>query len=97
MNLLRFRKVAKLRRCDLIMNNIFLFISIENNRTDIYREESYIYLTKLNSVLHAIELASQYFNTKCKRLEKMHWYKHVSSLRTGRATVASNLGVNETF
>lgn len=97
MNLLRCRKVAKLRRCDLIMNNIFLFISIENNRTDIYREESYIYLTKLNSVLHAIELASQYFNTKCKRLEKMRWYKHVSSLRTGRATVASNLGVNETF
>ena len=61
MGFLRFSEVIKLRRCDVIKSKTFLSIFIEKSRTDVYREGSWIYLTKLDTVLCPIELVSQYF------------------------------------
>ena len=48
-------------RCDIIKNKTFLSIFIEKSKKDIYREGSWVYLTKLDTVLCPIELVSQYF------------------------------------
>ena len=61
MGFLRFSEVIKLRRCDVIKSKTFLSIFIEKSKTDVYREGSWIYLTKLDTVLCPIELVSQYF------------------------------------
>ena len=58
---LRFSEVAKLRRRDIIINKTFLSIFIKKSKTDIYRERSWVYLTKLDTALCPIELISQYF------------------------------------
>ena len=59
--LLRFSEVIKSRPCDIIINKTFLSIFIEKSKTDVYREGSWVYLTKLDTVLCPIELVSQYF------------------------------------
>ena len=56
----RFSEVLKSRRCDIIINNTFRSIFIEKSKTDIYREEFGVDLTKLDTVLCPIELVSQY-------------------------------------
>ena len=61
MGFLRFGEVVKLRRCDIIINKTFLSIFIEKSKTDVYREGSWVYLTKLDTALCPIELISQYF------------------------------------
>ena len=61
MGFLRFSEVVKLRRCDIIINKTFLSIFIEKSKTDVYREGSWVYLTKLDTALCPIELISQYF------------------------------------
>ena len=61
MGFLRFSEVIKLRRCDMIINKTVLSIFIEKSKTDVYREGSWVYLTKLDTVLWPIELVSQYF------------------------------------
>ena len=61
MGFLRFSEVAKLRRCDIIINKTFLSIFIEKSKTDVHREGSWVYLTKLDTTLYPIELISQYF------------------------------------
>ena len=61
MGFLRFSEVIKLRRCDIIKSKTFLSIFIEKSKTDVYREGSWVYLTKLDTVLCPIELVSQYF------------------------------------
>ena len=54
MGFLRFSVVVKLRR-DVIINKTFLSIFIEKSKTDVYREGSWVYLTKLDTVLCPIE------------------------------------------
>ena len=61
MGFLRFSEVIKLIRSDIIKNNTFLSIFIEKSKTDVYREGSWVSLTKLDTVLCPIELVSQYF------------------------------------
>ena len=61
MGFLQFSQVIKLRRCDIIINKTFPSIFIEKNKTDVYRERSWVYLTKLDTVLCPIELTSQCF------------------------------------
>ena len=61
MGFLRFNEVIKLRGCDIIKNKTFLSIFIEDSKTDFYREGSWVYLTKLDTVLCPIKLESQYF------------------------------------
>ena len=55
MGFLRFSVVVKLRRFDIIINKTFLSIFIEKSKTDVYREGSWVYLTKLDTVLCPIE------------------------------------------
>ena len=61
MGCLRFSEVINLRRCDIIVNNQFLSIFIEKSKTDVYREGSWIYITRLDSALCPIRLVSRYF------------------------------------
>ena len=61
MGFLRFSEVVKLRRCDIIINKTFRLIFIKKSKTDVYREGSWVYLTKLDTALCPIELISQYF------------------------------------
>ena len=61
MGFLRFSEVVKLRRCDIIINKTFLSRFIEKNNTDVYREGSGVYLTKLDTALCPVELVNQYF------------------------------------
>ena len=61
MGFLQLSEVVKLRRCDIIINRTFLSIFIEKSKTDVYREGSWVYLTKLEAALCPIELVSQYF------------------------------------
>ena len=42
MGFLRCSEVVKLRHCDIIINKTFLSIFIEESKTDIYREGSYL-------------------------------------------------------
>ena len=58
---LRFNEVVKLRRCDIIINKTFLSLFIEKSETDVYREGSWVYLTKVDTALCPIELISHYF------------------------------------
>ena len=66
MDFLRFNNVAKLRR-DIITNSTFLSIFIKKSKTDIYCEESWIYFTRLESVLCPTEVVSQYFKKTSPR------------------------------
>ena len=61
MGFLRFSEVIKLSRCDITKNKTFISIFIEKSKTDVYREGSWVYLTKLDTVLCPIELVSQDF------------------------------------
>ena len=61
MGFLRFSEVIKLSRCDITKNKAFLSIFIEKSKTGVYREGSWVYLTKLDTVLCPIELVSQNF------------------------------------
>ena len=61
MGFLRFSEVAKLKRCDIIINKTFLSIFIEKSKTDVYLEGSWIYLTKVDTALCPIELVSKHF------------------------------------
>ena len=61
MGFLRFSEVIKLSRCDITKNKTFISIFIEKSKTDVYREGSWVYLTKLDTVLCPIELVNQYF------------------------------------
>ena len=61
MGFLRFNEAIKLRRCDIIINKTFLSLFIQNSKTDVYREGSWVYLTKLDTALCPIELISHYF------------------------------------
>ena len=54
MGFLRFSKVVKFTRCDIIINKTFLSVFIEKSKTDVYREGSWLYLTKLNVALGLI-------------------------------------------
>ena len=60
MGFLRFSEVVKLRRCDIIINNTLLSIFIEKSKTDVYREGSWVYFTKLDAALCPTELVSEY-------------------------------------
>ena len=61
MGFLVFSEVGKLRCCDIIINKTFLSKSIEKSKTDVYREGSWVYVTKLDMTLCPTELVSQYF------------------------------------
>ena len=61
MGFLRFSEVVKLRYCDIIINKTFLSKFIEKSKTDVYRERSWVYVTKLGTTLCPTELVSQYF------------------------------------
>ena len=56
MGFLRFIEVIKLRRCDIIKNKTFLSIFIEKSKTDVYREVSWVYVTKQDTVLYYVPL-----------------------------------------
>ena len=49
------------RLLHIIINSTFLSILIEKSKTDIYREGSWVYLTKIDAILRLIELVSQHF------------------------------------
>ena len=61
MGFLSFSEVVKLIRCDIIINKTFQSMFIEKSKTHVYREGSWVYLTKLGTALCPIELISQYF------------------------------------
>ena len=61
MGFLRFSEVVKLRQCDFSIHQTHLVIFIEKSKTDVYREGSWVYLTKLDSVLCPIKLILKYF------------------------------------
>ena len=56
MGFLRFIEVIKLRRCDIIKNKAFLSVFIEKSKTDVYREVSWVYATKQDTVLCYVPL-----------------------------------------
>ena len=51
MGFLQFSEVLKVRRCNIITNKTILYIFIEKTKTDLYREGSWVYLTKLDTAL----------------------------------------------
>ena len=61
MGFLRFNEVIKLSCCDITINKTFISLFIEKSKTDVYREGSWVYLTKLDTALCPIELISHYF------------------------------------
>ena len=54
MGFLRFSKVVKFRRCDIVINKTFLSVFIEKSKTDVSQEGNWLYLTKLNVALGPI-------------------------------------------
>ena len=102
MSFLRFSKVVKLRRCDIITNKTFLSIFIEKSKTDVFRGGSWVYFTKLDTTLCPTELISQYYKKgnlrqNCKKyiFTGIITTKSHSKLRTCDKQIISYTSVRE--
>ena len=133
MGFLKFSEVINLKNSDIVLNKTHMSIFIEKSKTDVYREGSWMHLSKLQSALCPIKLyietakvkesedkfifrqicrSKQGFklkdldkpisyttvrdilltNLKNVGLDKIQFGLH--SLRSGGATAAANVGIN---
>ena len=60
MGFLRFSEIANIKCHDVIIYSTHLALFIEKSKTDVYRDGSWVYLTKLESELCPIKLLNKY-------------------------------------
>ena len=139
MGMLSFCEVIKLKNSNIILKETHMSIFIEKSKTDVYREDYWMHLSKLQSALCPIKLFRKYTEAaKIKESEEKFSFRQIchskqgfkvidldkpisyttvrdilltslknigldktqfglQSLRSGEATAAANVGINDRF
>ena len=97
MGFLRFSEVSKQRRSDFNIQQTPLALFIEQSKTDVYREGSWVFLTKLNWDLCPNKLVTKYFR-KCGIQENCQKYvfRAITSTKNGSTLRKSDKPISYT-